>query len=59
VLQEQLDAVRRSRTDTLAKARTCGYLVAITLRAIEAGAIEERLAALEATAEALARGGAS
>jgi len=59
VLEEQLDAVRRSSVDVLAKARTCGYLVSVGLRVVEAASIESRLAALEAMAEALARGGVS
>jgi len=53
VLQEQLGAVRRSRADVLAKARTCGYLVSVALRCVEAGAIEERLSELEAALDAL------
>ena len=50
LLEQQVDAVRNdAEAGTLEKARTVGYLAAITLRAIEAGDLAARLEALELT----------
>jgi hypothetical protein len=48
LLEEQVQAVRdAAEASTLEKARTIGYLVGITLKAIEAGDVAARLEALE------------
>jgi hypothetical protein len=48
LLQEQVEAVRAEReADTLAKARTIGYLAAIALKAIETGNLAGRIELLE------------
>ncbi len=49
LIEEQVEAVRNEQeADTLAKARTIGYLAAVALKAIECGNVAARLEALEA-----------
>ncbi len=53
LLAEQVAAVRAERkAGTLEKARTIGYLAAITLKAIEAGNLAARLEMLESVLKA-------
>jgi len=47
VLSEQIGALRQENLDTVVRARAIAYLANVTVRVIEVGDLEERLAALE------------